>query len=237
MVCEGQTVIGYYCLSAGAIGHAEAPSATGPTAEASQNFFLGPRDITDAQLDTLAGEIVKQVKTRGPFLSMAEFVNRQLGTASNLTLKGALQAGIDASNINTDKSALPALDGTGYEISSSQIGSYKLVNPAAATGRSDQGAPGNLSQADLLTALGNSATVRSDTFRIRAYGESKDNTGNVTARAWCEAVVQRTPDFISNLDSPTMSIDDPAMQPVNKIFGRAFTVVSFRWLHPSEIKS
>ena len=27
MVCEGQTVVGYYCLSAGAIGHAEAPSA------------------------------------------------------------------------------------------------------------------------------------------------------------------------------------------------------------------
>lgn len=27
VVCEGQTVIGYYCLSAGAIGHAEAPSA------------------------------------------------------------------------------------------------------------------------------------------------------------------------------------------------------------------
>lgn len=28
VVCVGETVIGYYCLSAGAIGHAEAPSAT-----------------------------------------------------------------------------------------------------------------------------------------------------------------------------------------------------------------
>ena len=27
IVCEGDTVIGYYCLAAGAIGHAEAPSA------------------------------------------------------------------------------------------------------------------------------------------------------------------------------------------------------------------
>jgi GNAT superfamily N-acetyltransferase len=27
VVCEGQAVIGYYCLSAGAIGHAEAPRA------------------------------------------------------------------------------------------------------------------------------------------------------------------------------------------------------------------
>ena len=26
VVCEGETVIGYYCLAAGAIGHAEAPS-------------------------------------------------------------------------------------------------------------------------------------------------------------------------------------------------------------------
>ena len=28
VVCEGETVIGYYCLAAGAIGHAEAPSTT-----------------------------------------------------------------------------------------------------------------------------------------------------------------------------------------------------------------
>jgi GNAT superfamily N-acetyltransferase len=27
VVCEGETVIGYYCLAAGAIGHAEAPSS------------------------------------------------------------------------------------------------------------------------------------------------------------------------------------------------------------------
>ena len=26
VVCDGETVIGYYCLAAGAIGHAEAPS-------------------------------------------------------------------------------------------------------------------------------------------------------------------------------------------------------------------
>ena len=219
------------------VPNAEAPGATGPAAQASQDFFLGPRDVTDAQLDTLAGEIVKQVKTRGPFLSMAEFVNRQLGPVSDLTLKGALQAGIDASGINSDNKALPALDGTGYEIGSSQIGSYKLVNPAASTGRSDQGAPGNLSQADLLTALGNSATVRSDTFRIRAYGESRDSAGNVIARAWCEAVVQRTPDFVSKLDSASTSIDDPSVQPVNKTFGRAFAITSFRWLQSSEVKS
>ena len=30
VVCEGHTVIGYYCLAAGAIGHAEAPSTTKP---------------------------------------------------------------------------------------------------------------------------------------------------------------------------------------------------------------
>ncbi|MEO8616834.1 MAG: hypothetical protein ABI600_16960 [Luteolibacter sp.] len=217
------------------VPNSEAPGVG--TEDAAQSFFLGPRDITDAQLGKLAEEIVVQVKTRGPFLSMAEFVNRQLGPASDLTLKGALQAAIDRSNINSDDNALPTLTKTGYEIGSSQIGTYKLVNPDAATGRSDQGAPGNISQADLLTALGNAATVRSDTFRIRSYGEARDANGNVIARAWCEAVVQRRPDFVSSIDNPTLSPGDSSMQPVNKTFGRAFVITSFRWLQASEIKS
>ncbi len=218
------------------VPNAEACDPSSSSADESQNFFLGPRDITEDQLDTLAEEIVKQVKTRGPFLSMAEFVNRQLGASSALTLKGALQAAIDESRINTDTSALPVLSETGYEISASQVADYGFASPDAAIGRSDQGAPGSLSQSDLLVALGNAATVRSDTFRIRCYGEARDGTGLVTSRAWCEAVVQRTPDFVSAENPPETALADAGMATVNKTFGRSFVVTSFRWLNSADVE-
>ncbi len=55
---------------------------------------LGFAVLTDAQLDRLAEEIVRQVRLRGPFLSLSEFVNRRLsepdGTDTDLSLGGAL---------------------------------------------------------------------------------------------------------------------------------------------------
>lgn len=39
-------------------------------------FWQGWRNLSDTELDQLAGEIVNEVKARGPFRSMAEFVNR-----------------------------------------------------------------------------------------------------------------------------------------------------------------
>ena len=61
-------------------------------------------------------------------------------------------------------------------------------------------------------------TSRSDTFRIRAYGESinpADST-KVEAQVWCEATIQRLPE-------------------VEPGFGRRFVVGQFRWLGPDDI--
>ena len=52
-------------------------------------------ELTRDELEALASGIVREVKRRGPFLSLAEFVNRRLGQESDLTLKGAVQAAID----------------------------------------------------------------------------------------------------------------------------------------------
>lgn len=77
---------------------------------------------------------------------------------------------------------------------------------------------GSPSFIDILTALGPMLTVRSDTFRIRAYGEALNpaDPSKIEATACCEAIVQRTPDPLPG-------------------FGRRFVITYFRWLGPEDI--
>lgn len=93
--------------------------------------------------------------------------------------------------------------------------------------------PGWLTQADVLQVIGSSISPRSDTFRIRSYGEALDTAGNAIAKAYCEAVVQRTPDYIDPTNNPT--VRGPALTPLNRLYGRQFKIVSFRWLTAQEI--
>ena len=69
--------------------------------------------------------------------------------------------------------------------------------------------PGWLSQADVLTPLAPVSSVRSDTFRIRAYGEAGPNYPGI--RVWCEAVVQRIPDYV--VDQTHSNGDPPHARP------------------------
>lgn len=93
------------------------------------------------------------------------------------------------------------------------------------------GAPGNLLQVDLLQALGASLATRSDTFTIRAYGETVGADGN-PASCLLEAVVQRLPAFVNDLDPAELAAKD--LRTENKLFGRRFKVISLRWLKPNE---
>ncbi len=205
------------------------------------NQWNGYRELSDADIEKLATEIVKQVRLRGPFLSMSEFVNRRLGSDSNLTRTGALQNAIDDAELN--KTAV----GTQVAVSSGDVSDaalYGFKTPAAATGNPAAGAPGWLSQADILKILEPAATVRSDTFVIRTCGEATDNNGNVVARAYAEAVVQRIPEYVNPSDPPTARVPNPnaAVTPAplvaaaaNLVFGRRFVMTSFKWLSPNEI--
>jgi hypothetical protein len=114
------------------------------------------------------------------------------------------------------------------------VGTYKYANPAAGAGSSYQGAPGYLTQADLLNVLGNAATPRSDTFTIRGYGEARDASGKILARATCEAVVQRFPEWLDPAD-PVETAPAALQSLSNKKFGRRFLVTALRWLNPREI--
>jgi hypothetical protein len=204
------------------------------------NDWNGYRELTDAELETLAQKIVEEVRDRGPFLSLSEFVNRQIGPAGPRTLTGALEAAIAKAEINEKQNAvfpdtyLNQVPVTAADISDSKL--YAYQTPAAATGNPAAGAPGWVTQGDLLRILEPAATVRGDTFVIRAYGEAQDANGKIAARAHCEAVVQRVPEYVDPADRPSVNVvTDATAKAANKTFGRRFHLVSFRWLDTNEI--
>ena len=183
------------------------------------------RKLTPAEIDTLAEQIVIQVRERGPFLSMSDFVNRRLSNG-DLAQKGALQAAIDKTNLNE------IMEANSDMISTTEVASYGWKNAGAVNDtNTGAGSPGEITQGDILSAIGSFATVRSDTFRIRAFGDARDKDDKVLARAWCEATIQRFPEYVDGTDKPEMVANSDA----NKLFGRRFSVVAFRWLHPDEV--
>jgi len=91
-----------------------------------------------------------------------------------------------------------------------------------------------LTQGDIMTALAPVLFPRSDTFVIRTYGEAVNPaTGVAEGRAWCEATVQRVPDYFDPTDDAAVAPSD--LNVTNQTYGRRFKVVSFRWLTRSDI--
>ena len=184
------------------------------------------RMLESEEIRQLAEKIVEQVRERGPFLNMSDFVNRRL-EAGKHGLKGALQAAIDATDINRDFE----------EVQVRKVGSGELYkNAEAAMGSIHTAAPGYLIQSDILTSLGNILTVRDDTFTVRAYGCVRSPRNAILAQAWCEAIVQRSTDYVDPSNNPIDSEYKPdgtkadGLTDVNKVLGRQFRVVSFKWL-------
>lgn len=220
-------------------GDAEDPGANASIEVAGQVRWAGFRALDDDQISLLANKIVEQIRLRGaadsaPSLTLGEFVNRRLGGASGLhVLAGLLQTAIDESNLNDVFHAVDSRDLRSTAVPNQAL-LTGIANPAARAGFSAEGAPQMLTQGDLLMALAPVITVRGDTFRIRAYGESQDSTGKVGAKAWCEAIVQRVPEYLDPSDSPELKTED-LQEEANVRFGRRFVITSFRWLSPEEV--
>ena len=254
--------------------------------------FSGYRRLTDEELDALATEMVRQVRLRGPFVSLSHFVNRALSPINRnpeLSRSGALQQALDESGINIDhdgrkngfnglnatqervtlpsKQGAPRADLDGGDLG----GRPESVNPrhpdwavtsrdnnfgsvasiladqemlhTGGSGRGSQtsreqgyrstGIPGWVTQADVLQAIGPVISARSDTFRIRTCGQAYDAAGNITATAYCEAVVQRQPDYVDAANAPHDR--GATLNPINQKYGRRFELVSFRWLSAQEV--
>ncbi|GHB99944.1 hypothetical protein GCM10007047_15190 [Cerasicoccus arenae] len=185
--------------------------------------------LSDVELEALAMEIVNQVRARGPFMSLSDFVNRQVKSKTGntlpaddpLSLSGALQTAIDASEINENSERESSTD--------------YFQNQDAAEGNTFNGAPGILLQSDLLAGLGPVISVRSDTFRIRTYGRVDNSlTGGIVSEAYLEAIVQRSPEpVVRAANDATMA--DYYEPDLADAFGRRFKIVHFRWLNKSEI--
>ena len=195
------------------------------------------RELNDNEIDVLAAAVVSEVRRRGPFMSLADFVNRRLINDDAFGLKGALQAAIDATDdpansFAINRTAIPAgtsnfTQGTfgapvGMNlmnfnaITNRRIPNYPSANPFLEVPNVDRfpslramsttnnktkvtaalGAPGIVTQMDVLNSIGPNLTARSDTFVVRAYGEALDNSGNSIGKAWIEVVVQRTAEYI-----------------------------------------
>ena len=227
---------------------------------------LGFAALNDAQLEQLAVEIVRQVKARGPFLSLSEFVNRRLAPAEpgnplDPSLHGALGSALRAleqaggtlhpaeparrigkttskvGDLGGLEQTLPLGDWTGT--AAGPKGDY--LHPKAAEGSSTFGLPGWPRQADLLARLAPIISVRDETFVVRAMGSAPVGNGQ-SAKAWCEAVYQRTPEYVDGRvpaheaplgDDAAASVAGSAR--VNVLLGRRFRLVSFRWLQAKEL--
>ncbi len=216
----------------------------------SDDSWRGIRTLTALEIDKLAEEIVRQVKLRGPFLNMSEFVNRRLSN-DELGVTGALQAAIDWDEFNAGFNG--STSGSGPSINAAYKSSAAMItagdiainypNPRAAQGSRYAGIPGYVMQSDILQGISSSLSVRGDTFTVRAYGESLAKDGSVAAKAWCEAVVQRVPEYLDARNDPAQRVRDPnattsdlsILEQVNQEFGRKFRIVSFRWLSAQEV--
>ncbi|MFA6288887.1 MAG: hypothetical protein WC661_16010 [Opitutaceae bacterium] len=229
-----------------------------PTDETGKLYeWTGYRSLSATQLRQLATEIVAGIKARGrPARSLAEFINRDLSLPATdpRNQTGIVQAAIDAV-VNPDKETDPGAGVAGLEdlpgLDPALVVKSSLINadnPDAATGRlRTTGVPGFLLQGDLLAPLAPAMSARSDTFRVRTYGEVVNPaTGAIEGRAWCEAIMQREPGFVDQADAnladpskPTTALGNataPAnTNATNQAFGRKFVIVQFRWLGPDEI--
>lgn len=292
----------------------------------------GFRYMTDAMIRVLAERIVDEVRLRGPFLSLADFVNRRLigpegsnefnsewyqarshgrvgketanggdkGFADNQVdfmdvtydpfpglqgLNGTLQRALNVSGVNGGVNH-PSLgfDGSGAGYREDRVYSLRIRNagtadyqsidnwkqhtdegiggrantdgkhaidpafrghldtehlaaaPVGEAGQLFQGAPGFITQGDLLSMIGPALTARGDTFLIRTYGDvTNPRSGEVEAQAWLEAIVQRIPEPVKSQGNGSAEQWSPEANTAPGRLGRKFEILKLRWLNPDEV--
>ncbi|MGJ8657294.1 MAG: hypothetical protein ACSHX6_12665 [Akkermansiaceae bacterium] len=203
-------------------------------------YFAGYTALTDVQIDALAEEIVKEIRKRGPFLSLSEFVNRQVTSDKDLAIASTIQKALDnlADSGSSAQNPFAEIQSRAVDVTTLPPGNTDYKFPEAALGSSAFGVPGWMRQADILMPLAPILSARDDTFTIRAYGDARDKSDStkILATAWCEATVQRRAAYLDPADKSSVAPYSSEMtSEVNKRYGRRYEIVSFRWLSREEI--
>jgi hypothetical protein len=217
--------------------------------------WTGFRALSESELDALADAIVDEIQLRAlelgdngnpspfpsPFGSLSNFVNRMpYANNADYTHLGLLQAAINKAGLNDRFNSATEFDTANWNSSKSDImdssnnnwnqnNRADFANPDCRISTASA-ASTYLLQSDILQQIAPYISTRSDTFRIRSYGEKLNPvTGETEAQAWLEAIIQRTPQPVSPSASNPLEPADPSTM------GRRFEIVSVRWLSPEEI--
>ncbi len=168
-------------------------------------YRKGVRTVSIEQINTMAEHIVEQLRLRGrPFYSMQEF----LSPASNN--ESVLESAIRTASVNNRNDPRWDVEGTAENGPDPLSSAY-------------------LTQADMLNTLAPLMQARSDTFKIRGYGEVRLSSGEIGGKAVCELMVQRYPET-ADKDDPG-GITNPST--ADNALGRKFKIISLKWINES----
>jgi hypothetical protein len=204
-VLLGRTVLGWHDAAGRALDLENPFFVFAQSAGYAPANARGVRRFSDRAIQILAAKLVARIAARPrPFRSLAEFVN-----------SGVLQDAIDEAGLNSRPEFCADVGGAPQRFSANY-----------------------LTQAAVLNTLAPLLAARSDTFTIRVYAEALNpalpagDSDRVASRAWCEAVVQRQPEFVEPRESA--AVWPPALAD-NQALGRRFRIMAFRWLGPDDI--
>ncbi|MDR1413749.1 MAG: hypothetical protein LBI56_02315 [Puniceicoccales bacterium] len=180
----------------------------------------------ERQVGRLAEKISQLIRENpNPFSTVGNFANRIISSnAADCTRVGTLQRAIDESGINAN------LEKT-FINSQKNIPSYDDIS---ASGYLEENLPNVVNQGDILQLTSHFLCARGDTFLVRAFGDHLGSSGDVLGRAYCEAIVQRVPEYVNdNENMPGDGLDN--LSNTNKKFGRRYKIILFRWLDEDKI--
>ncbi|MDR2603294.1 MAG: hypothetical protein LBC11_01900 [Puniceicoccales bacterium] len=192
----------------------------------SEKFPNKMPSFDERKIKNLSEKLTDLMKKRHkPFFSIGEFVNRTIvEDPAQCSREGILQKAIDDSKLN-------AAFENHYVNFSKNISSY---DNTSASGFLEENLPNVVNQADILQTTSHFLCTRGDTFLVRALGNHVDSRGKVIEQAYCEAVVQRVPEYVNkNENAPGDTGEN--LSKINKKFGRRYKIILFRWLDGGDI--
>ncbi|MBK1789778.1 hypothetical protein [Persicirhabdus sediminis] len=225
----------------------ESPSPTDDEA------WVAFSQLSDDKITELAEAIVSEIKdvmkenasrNKGssssssvPILSLADFVNRMPDSSRpEYQTCGLLQRALRKAGTNDslNRKSEGRTKSFTTESVTSNARKYVVKLPEEFPELDAASSSSFILQSDILQAIGSHISARSDTFKIRAYGDSVDRNGTIIAEAWCEAIIQRTPAPVVPLATTGLGKWTPDTSNATN-YGRKMNVISFKWLSRNEI--